>query len=88
MNVVLAAGTVNGPRILQLSGIGPAKLMDSLDLERVVDALGVDKNFQDFLSFYIGYESKSLSLETVTLWKSLFNTVLVKPWKLTPHIIS
>lgn len=58
-NVVLAAGTVNTPRILQLSGIGPKKLLESLDIETVVDAPGVGANFQDHPSFYMAYECKN-----------------------------
>ncbi|KAH7305511.1 GMC oxidoreductase [Stachybotrys elegans] len=55
-NVVLAAGTVNTPRILQLSGIGPAKLLQSLDIDVIVDAPGVGANFQDHSSFFVFYQ--------------------------------
>lgn len=54
--VILAAGTVNTPRILQLSGIGPKKLLGSLGIDTVVDAPGVGANFQDHPSFYVAYE--------------------------------
>lgn len=55
-NVVLTAGTVNTPRILQLSGIGPAKLLESLNIDVVVDAPGVGANFQDHPTFSVVYE--------------------------------
>lgn len=60
-HVVLAAGTVNTPRILQLSGIGPTKLLKSLGISTVVDAPGVGANFQDHPSFYMAYQCKGLS---------------------------
>jgi choline dehydrogenase-like flavoprotein len=55
-NVILAAGAINTPRILQLSGIGPQKLLDSLDIDVVVDAPGVGANFQDHPTFNMIYE--------------------------------
>lgn len=55
-NVILAAGTVNTPRILQLSGVGPRKLLESLDIDVIVDAPGVGANFQDHPSFFMIYE--------------------------------
>lgn len=57
-HVILAAGTVNTPRILQLSGIGPAKQLESLGIDAVVDAPGVGANFQDHPSFMMIYECK------------------------------
>ncbi|KAL2754836.1 hypothetical protein ACRALDRAFT_211543 [Sodiomyces alcalophilus JCM 7366] len=63
-SVVLAAGTVNTPRILQLSGIGPASLLESLDIDVVVDAPGVGANFQDHPSFMLIYDYGNETLMT------------------------
>jgi choline dehydrogenase-like flavoprotein len=57
--VILAAGTVNTPRILQLSGIGPGKLLESLNIDVVVDAPGVGANFQDHPAFFMIYQCAS-----------------------------
>lgn len=56
--VILAAGTVNTPRILQLSGVGPKRLLDILNIDVVVDAPGVGANFQDHPSFFVVYKCK------------------------------
>ncbi|KAK1484403.1 GMC oxidoreductase [Colletotrichum abscissum] len=57
-NVVLAAGAVHTPQLLQLSGIGPQKLLKSLDIEVVVDLPGVGANFQDHPSIFMVYDCK------------------------------
>ena len=44
---VLAAGSLQSPQILQLSGIGPADHLKSLGLDVVHDAPGVGQNLQD-----------------------------------------
>ena len=62
-NIILAAGTVNTPRILQLSGIGPTNLLESLDIDVVVDAPGVGANFQDHPSFMMIYQCKQRLLD-------------------------
>ncbi|KAM0723541.1 hypothetical protein Q7P37_000528 [Cladosporium fusiforme] len=54
-NVVLAAGAVNTPRLLQLSGIGPSNLLESLDIDVRVDAPGVGANFQDHPALYMSF---------------------------------
>lgn len=46
--VVLSAGAVNSPQILQLSGIGPAALLKSHGIEVMLDA-PVGENLQDHL---------------------------------------
>jgi choline dehydrogenase len=45
--VVLAAGTIGSPQILQLSGIGPAGLLRNLGIEVRLDLPGVGDNLQD-----------------------------------------
>lgn len=47
--VVLSAGAIGSPQILQLSGIGPAALLRQHDMEVKVDLPGVGGNLQDHL---------------------------------------
>ena len=47
--VILAAGAINSPQILQLSGIGPATLLKDKGLDVVHDAPEVGRNLQDHL---------------------------------------
>ena len=50
--IIVAAGAVHSPQILQLSGIGPKKLLSSLGIETLVDLPGVGYSFQDQSSMY------------------------------------
>ncbi|WP_027964036.1 choline dehydrogenase [Halalkalibacillus halophilus] len=60
--VVLAGGAINTPQLLQLSGVGNAEHLRSLDIEPVVDLPGVGENLQDHLETYIQYKcSKPVS---------------------------
>lgn len=45
--VILSAGTVQSPQLLQLSGIGPADLLRPLGIDVLVDAPEVGANLQD-----------------------------------------
>ncbi|KXX82729.1 Oxygen-dependent choline dehydrogenase [Madurella mycetomatis] len=45
--VIVAAGGIHSPQVLQLSGIGPSKLLASANITTVVDLPGVGQNFQD-----------------------------------------
>jgi choline dehydrogenase len=47
--VILAAGAIGSPQLLQLSGIGPAALLAEHDIPVVVDLPGVGENLQDHL---------------------------------------
>jgi len=50
--VVLAAGAINSPKLLKLSGIGPAGELRALGIDIVADRPGVGENLQDHLEFY------------------------------------
>jgi len=47
--VVLSAGSIGTPQILQLSGLGPAALLKQHGIEPVIDLPGVGANLQDHL---------------------------------------
>ena len=47
--VVLSAGSIGSPQILQLSGVGPGELLNRLGLPVQVDLPGVGGNLQDHL---------------------------------------
>lgn len=51
--VVLCAGAINSPKLLMLSGIGPAKHLAHHDISVVRDRPGVGQNLQDHLEMYI-----------------------------------
>lgn len=58
--VILAAGAVHSPQILQLSGIGPKKLLDTAGIDTVVDLPGVGQNFQDHPMLPVGISREYL----------------------------
>jgi len=47
--VILTAGAIGSPQILQLSGVGPAALLKSRGIDVVLDLPGVGDNLQDHL---------------------------------------
>jgi len=62
--VILSAGAVNTPQILQLSGIGPAALLKQHGIDVVLDAPGVGQNLQDHLqirAIYKVYGARTLN---------------------------
>ncbi len=61
--VILAAGAIGSPQILQLSGIGPGALLQAHDIDVVHDLAGVGENLHDHLQVRTIYKVKN----TVTL---------------------
>ena len=54
--VILSAGAIQSPQLLQLSGIGPAGLLSSLGIPVVADLPGVGENLQDHLALRLIYK--------------------------------
>jgi choline dehydrogenase-like flavoprotein len=51
--VILASGAIGSPRLLMLSGIGPAEHLAEVGIEPVLDQPGVGSNFQDHLDLFV-----------------------------------
>ena len=58
--VVLSAGAINSPQLLQLSGIGPAALLREHGVDMVHDLPGVGANLQDHLQIRSVYKVQSV----------------------------
>ncbi len=64
--VILAASSINSPKILLQSGIGPAAHLKENGIAVVADRPGVGQNLQDHLELYIQQESiKPITLHSV-----------------------
>ncbi|KAI5918078.1 putative GMC oxidoreductase [Camillea tinctor] len=62
--VILAAGTLQSPKLLELSGIGNPDLLKRLDIEVVKEMTGVGENLQDHMLCYLCFEAVD-GLETL-----------------------
>ncbi len=54
--VLVAAGAIQSPQLLQLSGIGPPALLQSFGIPVATALAGVGGNLQDHLQMRLGYE--------------------------------
>jgi choline dehydrogenase len=80
--VILAASSINTPKLLMLSGIGPAAHLRDHGIAVVADRAGVGANLQDHLEIYMQFAS----LQPITLYKywNLWGKALVgAQWLLT-----
>ena len=69
--VILSAGSIGSPQILQLSGIGPGALLQRHGVKVVVDAPGVGANLQDHLQLRTVFKVKgvkTLNTQVSSLW--------------------
>ena len=57
--VILCAGSIGSPQILQLSGLGPAALLQNRGVPVVKDLPGVGKNLQDHLQIRAVFKVKN-----------------------------
>jgi choline dehydrogenase len=69
--VLLCAGSVGSPQLLQLSGLGPAALLQSHGIAVQKDLAGVGENLQDHLqirSVYKVHNTSTLNTQTRSWW--------------------
>jgi choline dehydrogenase len=55
--VIVACGALASPKLLMLSGVGPADTVSALGIAPLVDLPGVGRNLHDHVLFGVGYES-------------------------------
>ena len=80
--VIVCAGSINSPQLLNLSGIGNAALLEKVDVRCLIDLPGVGENLQDHLEAYVQHRCK----EPISLYPALKFTVQARvllKWKLT-----
>ena len=65
--VIVAASSINSPKLLMLSGIGPAAHLRQHGIAVVADRPGVGQNLQDHLELYI----QQASTQPITLYSKL-----------------
>jgi choline dehydrogenase len=71
LEVLLCAGSIGSPQILQLSGLGSAALLQSRGVPVVKDLPGVGENLQDHLQIRAVFKVKdalTLNTQASTLW--------------------
>lgn len=67
--VLLCAGAIASPQILQRSGVGPEDVLNEFNIEKVHVLDGVGQNLQDHLEMYLQYECKlPVSLYPALKW--------------------
>jgi choline dehydrogenase len=70
--VIVSAGAVQSPQLLQVSGVGPAGLLQSLGVGVVKDLPGVGENLQDHLQLRVMYRcTKPITTndDLASLWR-------------------
>jgi choline dehydrogenase len=69
--VILCAGAINSPQLLQLSGVGNARELEQLGIKPAHDIPGVGEHLQDHLEVYIQHSSKQpVSVAPAREWKN------------------
>ena len=80
--VIIAASAINSPKLLMLSGIGPAADLSAQGIQVVADRAGVGQNLQDHPELYLQFAAS----QPITLYKywNLWSKALIgAQWMLT-----
>jgi choline dehydrogenase len=88
--IILSAGAIQSPQLLQLSGVGPAELLHSLGISPVKELPGVGENLQDHLQLRVMYKcTKPITTndDLASLWRSMKIGLKWLLWKKGPLAI-
>ncbi|EMD87777.1 hypothetical protein COCC4DRAFT_73539 [Bipolaris maydis ATCC 48331] len=66
--VILAAGALGTPRLLQLSGIGPRSVLEAAGIQVKLEHDGVGTNFQDHPYMGLAFNLSNMSTPNPTSW--------------------
>ena len=80
--VILAASAINSPKLLMLSGIGPARHLADHGIPVVADRPGVGQNLQDHLELYV-QAAASQPVSLFKYWNLLGKAYVGARWLLT-----
>lgn len=80
--VILSAGAIGSPQLLQLSGIGPAELLDKVGVPLIKDLPGVGKNLQDHLQIRLVFKTSQRTLNDEV------NSLLKQAWVGLKYILT
>ncbi|WP_124112470.1 choline dehydrogenase [Palleronia sp. THAF1] len=80
--VLLAASSINSPKLLMLSGIGPADHLTAHGIKPIADRPGVGANLQDHLEVYVQMAS-SKPITLYRYWNLLGKAYVGARWLLT-----
>ncbi|MCI2394166.1 choline dehydrogenase [Aliiroseovarius sediminis] len=80
--VIIAASPINSPKLLMLSGIGPAAHLSEHGIDVIADRAGVGQNLQDHLEVYIQYASKK-PITLYRYWNMVWKGILGAQWLFT-----
>ena len=80
--VIISASSINSPKLLMLSGIGPAKQLKKHGIDVIANRQGVGQNLQDHLEIYL----QIASLKPITLyrhWNFISKAIIGAQWLFT-----
>ncbi|WP_245944055.1 choline dehydrogenase [Acuticoccus kandeliae] len=80
--VILAASSINSPKLLMLSGIGPAAHLAALGIDVRADRPGVGSNLQDHLEIYV-QQAASQPITLYKHWNPISKGAIGLQWLLT-----
>ncbi len=85
--IILSGGTINSPQLLLLSGVGPAKELESAGIRADHDLPGVGKNLQDHLMVSTGYLcTKPVTLASAESVPNFLRYLLLKRGPLVSNV--
>lgn len=85
--VILSAGAIGSPQLLQVSGVGPAALLQERGVPVLHDLPGVGENLQDHLQLRMVYRvtgAKTLNAIAGTLWGKATMAAQYALWRRGP----
>lgn len=80
--VIVAASSLNSPKLLMLSGIGPAEHLSEHGIDVVADRPGVGQNLQDHLELYI-QQAATQPVSLAKHWNPFSKALIGARWLFT-----